>query len=431
MGPLSDTLIFDNNWDILLYGSPLKAYGSETDTADSSGCDSFEEKCKPLHLQDLPQSVKLNILQFLDVESLAAARAVDRESHKLLRSSKSSEALQAVWKPAVQRQWPWLKTDNTELQDSTTAHGDQTDLARLIRLAAQSKSHAVDQDMFVPPVSPPRTTTRRTHGRTASSNNHNHNNRAEPELHLLDEARNAVHFRGAVGVGDRCVRAKDPLPHPLEQVAVVRASRLQRCKKTAKKLLHLKQAKQQLAQWKPFVAPFAASSGCYNLTPRLVSYYEVTIVPASEDLQNNKEGKTECVAVGVAVQDFNLHKYMPGWDKHSFGYHGDDGGFYHASGHPVAIESGGLPNFGAGDCVGCGIDYEKNALFYTKNGQFLGYATQLTEEQLLQEWFPVVGVDTNCPVQCNFGTSTDTPFQFDLSGLVARQKEAVLHALLR
>lgn len=422
MAPRMDNLTVD--WDVILYGSSLKAYGSETDTADSSACDSIGES-EPLHLQDLPQSVKLHILQFLDVTSLAAARQVDRESHQLLRSSKSSEALEALWKPAVQRQWPWLKTDNTELQDSVTSTNDSADLARLIGLAAHCKSHAVDQDMFVPPVSPPRAS-RRTHGRNASRNSSTNATTREPELHLLDEARNAVHFRGAVGTGDRCVRAKDPLPHPQEKV-VYRASRLQRCKKTAKKLLHLKQ-KRQLAQWKPFVAPFAASSRSYNLTPRLVSYYEVTIVPASEDLQNNKEGKTECVAVGVALQDFNLHKYMPGWDKHSFGYHGDDGGFYHAGGHPVSTESG-LPTFGAGDCVGCGIDYEKNALFYTKNGQFLGYATQLTEEQLLQEWFPVVGVDTNSPVQCNFGTSTENPFQFDLSGLVARQKEAVLHAL--
>jgi len=319
----------------------------------------------------------------------------------------------------------------------------------LISLAAGSKSHAVDEDMFTPPAASPARRSRRQHGRTRSTAA----SPQEPELHFVDRAHNAVHFKGTVGVGDRCVRAKDPLPHPVEKVLPLPAahhssnnktSRLQRCKKTCQKLLHLKQ-KQQLAQWKPFVAPFANTNSknnnkksSYNLTPRLVSYYEVTILAAPpaaatepDDSNNRPQGKTECVAVGIALADFNLHKYMPGWDLNSFGYHGDDGALYHGAGTPIArnADAEPLPTFGAGDCVGCGIDYAKNALFYTKNGVFLGYVLPLTEEHLLQEWFPVVGVDTNCPVQCNFGTCTETPFQFDLSGLVAQQKDAVMRVL--
>ena len=186
--------------------------------------------------------------------------------------------------------------------------------------------------------------------------------------------------------------------------------------------------------WKPFVAPFAASVSTYDLSPRLVNYFEIVILPSREDsdANNNNFNSTttkaiDCVAIGVALRDFQLHKGMPGWCQRSFGYHGDDGGFYHASGRPhVNVH---LPTYGAGDCVGCGMDYIQRALFFTKNGQFLGYVAPLSEDQLRREWYPVVGMDTHCPVQCNFGTSTDRPFRYDLSGLVKLQREVVLQAL--
>lgn len=178
--------------------------------------------------------------------------------------------------------------------------------------------------------------------------------------------------------------------------------------------------------------PYAVSRTSYDLTPRLVSYFEVTVLPASDDQDGAQQtgiramqNQPECVAIGLADSEFPIHRSMPGWDVHSFGYHSDDGGFYHGDGFPREED---MPTFGAGDCVGCGIDYERNALFFCKNGEFLGYAAPLTEEQTDREWFPVVGLDSRCPVSCNFGTSS-TPFQFDLTGLVEQQQEAIASAL--
>lgn len=75
---------------------------------------------------------------------------------------------------------------------------------------------------------------------------------------------------------------------------------------------------------------------------------------------------------------------LPGWEKDSWGYHGDDG-------HSFASERDGTP-FGprftsmlisvskeialtcwiAGDVIGCGIDFSLYKAFYTKNGAMLG-----------------------------------------------------------
>lgn len=58
---------------------------------------------------------------------------------------------------------------------------------------------------------------------------------------------------------------------------------------------------------------------------------EVTVV------NRNDTAVRPCVAVGLALPGFSLRK-MPGWDKTSYGWHGDDGLFFHGSsirGHPL------------------------------------------------------------------------------------------------
>jgi hypothetical protein len=117
---------------------------------------------------------------------------------------------------------------------------------------------------------------------------------------------------------------------------------------------------------------------------------------------------------------------MPGWDQNSFGYHGDDGGIFHASGSMVQQYG---PTYGVGDVVGCGIDYLRGHLFYTLNGKYLGAAfSNLSREILQQDWFPVVGLDSNCLVQCNFGC--DEPFCFDLSQMILEQKERLVEGIM-
>ena len=226
--------------------------------------------------------------------------------------------------------------------------------------------------------------------------------------------------------------------------------------------------------WKPFVVPFCCSnmqaanggikekstlSSCtrmvhQNLTPRLVHYFEVTILPASDavvppnDVASSSSSRRstttrttqhllhhqpddnhmarECVAIGLSRREFSLHTRMPGWDSWSFGYHGDDGGVFYETGH-MLHEYG--PSFGVDDVIGCGIDYLHHEIFFTKNGNYLGPAWKHLDkcyggDFYQHSWYPTVGMDTTCLIDCNFGIQQDQqdqnqqqqhrPFCFDL-----------------
>lgn len=232
--------------------------------------------------------------------------------------------------------------------------------------------------------------------------------------------------------------------------------------------------------WKPFVVPYASSTTPTTATkmsavetsrnvksntsmvqemqllPRLVSYFEVTILPpdfAVSPQRQQRQGASwqhfhrnlqlaeemaanniaECVAVGVALNDiFPLAVRMPGWDSSSFGYHGDDGKIYHgASQHRVGHSD--WPKFGIHDTIGCGIDYQHRSIFFTLNGNFLGYAFENISIELLStyDFYPVIGIDTRCPVRCNFGLQSDAAFQFDLTSyILMNQKDVLLRTLV-
>jgi Ran-binding protein 9/10 len=59
---------------------------------------------------------------------------------------------------------------------------------------------------------------------------------------------------------------------------------------------------------------------------------------------------------------------MPGWDNGSWSYHGDNGKLYSESGEGTPYG----PTYGTGDTVGCGIDFQKRELFFTKNSVHIG-----------------------------------------------------------
>ena len=61
---------------------------------------------------------------------------------------------------------------------------------------------------------------------------------------------------------------------------------------------------------------------------------------------------------------------VPGWDKHSYGYHGDDGHSFCSSGTGQPYG----PTFTTGDVIGCCVNLIEHTCFYTKNGVNLGIA---------------------------------------------------------
>lgn len=218
----------------------------------------------------------------------------------------------------------------------------------------------------------------------------------------------------------------------------------------------------------PFVSPFVISNPTLNgvgecghrrfatidMTPRMVAYFEVSILPrdttqepepdqigqpdidaavpmmmfprhrdvtlANGTLANGpqqtrqRQHVSDCIAIGLSTK--YSQSRMPGWDKLSYGYHGDDGGIFHSRGDMVRVYG---PKYGEGDTVGCGVNYENGGIFYTLNGSFLGYAwcgLGMVQEGNT-ELYPTVGVDSNCPLGLNFGN--ERSFMFDLASFVA------------
>ena len=259
--------------------------------------------------------------------------------------------------------------------------------------------------------------------------------------HLVRSSAQTIQFTGTVGLGDRCIRANAPLPRPtpLQKSSDRVVNVFNRFARKHPVLCHYNV--EDHAVWKPFVVPFCVGHDTMDLTPRLISYFECELLPAptTDDESSASRARprppprflgtrpmmaSECIAVGLATQAFHVHSRMPGWDRESFGFHGDDGGIFHNSGQMLNRFGA---RFGAGDVIGCGVDYQRQAIFYTRNGDFLGYAFSLHESFLHRDLYPVVGIDSHCPVVCNFGI--EKPFQFDLQGMIAKHQSVVFRAI--
>jgi len=132
--------------------------------------------------------------------------------------------------------------------------------------------------------------------------------------------------------------------------------------------------------------PIPASCGIY--------YFEVTVI---------SKGRDGYMGIGLSAQGVNLNR-LPGWDKNSYGYHGDDGHSFCATG---TGESYG-PTFTTGDVIGCCLNLIDHSCFYTKNGLHIGTAFKNLPNI---SFFPTVGLQTPKEELCaNFGQQ---PFMFD------------------
>ncbi len=216
-----------------------------------------------------------------------------------------------------------------------------------------------------------------------------------------------VQFVENVGAGDRSIVSDAPLPRPTPKVRMKHVM-------NAVGAYFSKAIEKHPKPFQPFVSPFVSSLGIrtqVDLTPRLMAYFEISILRNSEAQPTS----SSCVAIGLSTRQFQSRGRMPGWDTFSFGYHGDDGGLFHSHGEMLRVYG---PKFGVGDTIGCGVNYVNGGIFYTLNGDFLGYAW--LNEQLVSEGrtdlFPTVGVDSKDFIAYNFGN--ESPFVFNFGRFV-------------
>lgn len=125
-------------------------------------------------------------------------------------------------------------------------------------------------------------------------------------------------------------------------------------------------------------------------------YFEVTIL---------ESGSNAIVGIGFVPEAFDVTSNLPGWTKHSIGYHGDDGIVYRES-CPGRLWA---ETYGVGDVIGAGINWKDEYFYFTKNGVFLGSASSAHLGRIL---YPAVGFGGSGKVRINFGAK-NTPFQFN------------------
>jgi len=450
-----------------------------------------------MQFDDLIDDLHLSIFSFLDLSSLRSVMSINRHHRKLMRTN---DARNSLWMTHCERVWhivrksrdrsPLKFVDNFSLPKALTSRAtttfesevadektDTTNLSLLLSLTPTWFPTSIDEDGLKPQLR-----LRRYIQQTI------------PALRLDEEdqlircyqdsitGQSIVRYTGNVGQGDRCIRTNFPLPRPSRRIysnfsdsfirksiysgaamlgdghysesyrpLLVNVLRYSIKSMTLEGSKSLKSSSsfstpdrsEPSSEWIPFVVPFVDQSDNHtvttvNITPRFVSYFEVSILENNngDDVMslNNTMSSThrppslrtsysDCVAVGVATRNFQFQSRMPGWDQLSFGYHGDDGGIFHSSGGMLKQFG---PKYGPGDTVGCGIDYVSKGIFYTLNGAFLGYAWERVSDKILKEdLFPVVGIDTNSPIHLNFGSVDSGAFQFDLSNFIKKHEKII------
>ncbi|NXJ96015.1 RBP10 protein, partial [Corythaixoides concolor] len=150
--------------------------------------------------------------------------------------------------------------------------------------------------------------------------------------------------------------------------------------------------------------PIPAACGIY--------YFEVKIV---------SKGRDGYMGIGLSAQGVNMNR-LPGWDKHSYGYHGDDGHSFCSSGTGQPYG----PTFTTGDVIGCCVNLINNTCFYTKNGHSLGKFLLLPSQSNL---YPTVGLQTPGEiVDANFGQQ---PFVFDIEDYMREWRAKIQSTIKR
>ena len=97
-------------------------------------------------------------------------------------------------------------------------------------------------------------------------------------------------------------------------------------------------------------------------------YFEISILRTEHTAELDLAPPT--VTLGFCGEFCDQTQAHPGSNVWSVGYHGDDGGIFEEQSRKPRYMTG--RKFGAGDTVGCGIDYSKEEYFFTLNGRIVG-----------------------------------------------------------
>ncbi|RKL35155.1 hypothetical protein BFJ70_g8013 [Fusarium oxysporum] len=122
-----------------------------------------------------------------------------------------------------------------------------------------------------------------------------------------------------------------------------------------------------------------------------VYYFEITI-------SNDVENEMRRLGIGFCDETTSLGVQL-GWTNGSWGYHGDDGNAFGEINTSRGSPYG--PTFGHGDVIGCGVNFDKEIAFYTKNGEVIGRAFTDVRGKL----YPAISVDlrmVNCVFSARF-----------------------------
>eukprot|EP00980_Cylindrotheca_fusiformis_P023975 scaffold11272_cov81-Cylindrotheca_fusiformis.AAC.4 len=430
----------------------------------------------------LPTDAQISIMSFLDLDSLRQLMSCNRRMRSLLLS----EVASSLWLEHCKSKWivgnNKINTESTVLQDNvflptaTTATTTATANAAsscfdrfnnvnvpLLLCKTSDILPAGIEDSFFEP------------GSLAFQNNNSITTTSDPRdnpnavLHCIQEQEEGeeqeeqsrsgifkIRYTGVVGTNHPVysVRSVHPFPRPTlrgngnDDAAACSKNNKNKKVFGFRKIWTLKSKKQKEQnkvpqEWNPFVAPFRTihDKTTINVTPRLVSYFEISVLQAQEEEQDDPrrprfsleatgihqrdlDAMADCIVIGLATEAFDCQSALPGWNKTSFGYHSDDGGIYHGSGR-ARKRAGG---YGPGDTVGMGVDYVTGKIFVTRNGKlvsfFFGWHTKSWKGEDLEgtPLYPVVGIDSKDTVEVNYN-GMEKPFQFDLAAYCVRQQQ--------
>ncbi|KAK4241617.1 hypothetical protein C8A03DRAFT_12110 [Achaetomium macrosporum] len=151
-----------------------------------------------------------------------------------------------------------------------------------------------------------------------------------------------------------------------------------------------------------------------------VYYFEITVLNKKKDNM-----KTPPIAIGFASKEASISR-APGWEPESWGYHGDDGNSFASQnvGKPYAEQ------FGAGDTVGCLVNFRLNHALFTKNGRELPIAFRdINFKEVKGKLYPIVSLKKKEDhIMANFG---QRPFMFDIDGYMKRQQAMIEEEIRR